>query len=405
MLTLLYKKLKLRRVLESHLSQTLAVVAFLFAQSTLVFAQNTTIAIPSGSSNVGNISSKTKRSVENSHLKVEAGMGSNYLSDSFSRTTTGTGFFELSGEREFNKYLSAFYTTGAYFASGSGASIYATESTSYQYFAISRASFIVKPVQFFDVEAGILGRNFTTLPAAFAAEGFLGVSENINVGDVEDTHVTFQARQQFLTSDADPNTPGKNNNPTLTMAGFDSILKFSSGKVGLSAHFFDFSTLPAVLANASTSVIRTSGLNSPSNSFLYDYRGLQMGAIARLDITKRFDVGVKAGFIRNIESAPGLGTGYSLAIGSKIVANQAITLEPEIGYFYNEMYVLPPPFVSNSLGNVNRRAVAARLGVKFVEEDMDVFTRYIKTDEIEPFPYTSDRTIIQVGFSATYDIL
>lgn len=382
-----------------------AIVLSQLLTHTVAFAQNTTIAIPSGSTSVGNISKKTKRNVENSHLSLDAGMGSTYLSDNLSRTTLGTGFLETSGERQFSKYFSAFLTAGAYFASGNGASIYATEATSYQYFAISRASFIAKPVEYFDVELGILGRNFTTLPAAFAAEGFLGVSENINIGDTEGTHLTLQARQQMLTSDADPNTPKSSAMPSLNMVGVDSLLKLKYSQFGISAHYFDFSPLPAVLANQAVGFNQTTTIKGPTNRFAYDFRGLQMGGVIRADLTKRLDVGLKAGFIRNVAASPGTGTGYSLAVGSKIVASPEITIEPEIGYFYNEKNVLPAPFVSNSLGNVNRRAVAGRVGVKFTEEEIEVWGRFIRTVEIEDLPYTADRSIMQVGVSASYDIL
>lgn len=372
-----------------------------------VNAQNTTIAVPSGENSVGNISTKTKRSVETSHLKLTAGMSSKFTNDYFNRTTIGGGYFEATGEREFNKYLSGFFTTGAYFASGNGASLYGTDATSYQYFAISRASFVIKPIEFFDVEAGILGRNFTTLPAAFAADGFLGVSESINIGKTDETHLTFQARQQTLSSDADKNLPSKQNNPTLTMIGADSLLKTKYSSFGISAHFFNFSQLPAAVANNAVFLNDTTLAikGSPNNSFAYDFRGIQFGGVARIDLNKRVDLGFKGGFVRNSAAAPGTGTGYSLAAGSKIRISNDIILEPEIGYYYNERNVLPAPYVSNSLGNVNRKAYIARAGLKFPKEDLEVFSSFVRAIELYDWPTSADRSIFTLGVEAAYDIL
>lgn len=385
---------------------------FLFTvlAGTSALAQNATIAIPGKDKQVGDDYANAgpqPRPTHNTKFEVRAGMGAKRRADIATMTTLGSGYLEASGERNFGKYLSGNFLAGAYFASGSGASLYQTDATSYEYFAISQASITLKPLEMFDVEAGILGRPFTTLPAFFAAEGFLGAAGNVNLGDPDGIHVTLQARQQFLTSEADQNAPNATNNPKLTMLGADVTFKSRQFNFGLAGHFFDFTTLPAAVANQAIMINDTTSMRSPVNSFAYDFRGLQFGANALWTASKRFDLGLKGGYIVNNAAAPGTGAGYLIAIGSKYVLNPTVTLKPELGTYYNERNVIPAPYVSSAYEIINRRSYRAYLGVELPIEKVTLFgsvTQANMLDKNTAQIYT-DRTIYQIGVEAAYDIL
>lgn len=370
-----------------------------------VSAQSATVAVPDGQSNLNNTDFKQKRVVTENHFKLTAGISAQRISDDLSRSSRGRGSFDIEGERFLFPELSGFLSAGAYFASGSAASLFQNQDASYNYVNIARASLVYKPSKFGDLEAGILGRSFTTLPAAFKTDGFLGVSERLILGDDKNSYVALRAQQVLLPTDPDKNAPSQSKTPTLNTLGVEGQIKSGPITAALSGHFFAFSKLPASAAVKSQDYNSVSPPVGQASQYVYDFEGIQLGSSFGVEWSKRITTNLKSGYILNRKALDGHSQGFSTVLGAKINAGPNRVLKPELGLYYNESDVLPSIFVSNSYGNVNRRAYTAYLAVEFPEQDLSFYGRIVKAAEIWDRPYTADREIYLIGLEAFYDLL
>ncbi len=339
-------------------------------------------------------------------LGLAVGLSGRYLQDELAKSSKSGGWLEISGNHEINNWLQGNLTVGAVLSSGSAISLYDSSVGPSSYIYLTEASLTFKMIESFEVEAGVIGSNFMTMPSLLANDGFPGLVEKFIIGDKDGSNFTLKASQLLPSTKLETRVGGDTALPSLLLAGGEATLEAAEGvSFGVSANHFRFYNLPTTTAEGA----RLTG-NSLSNGigpglyFDYLFEGYQAGFKFKIR-PESSAVGFTwdGGYVRNIRAPEGLNEGYSSNLKAHIQV-RSLKIEPSFGVFYNEKDTLPGLYTQGSIGQNNRRAYSAGLALA-TPGGTEFYTKIIQGDVIEDDPYLADRTIFTLGMEANYDIL
>jgi hypothetical protein len=381
---------------------------FILSSPMVSWGQTTSVAAPAETQQV-----KTKTSIlkENAKFFVDAHLGAKDILDEKVSSTGARASLVADGTQKFSNFVSAHMRAGAYFGENTAADLYGKEGGSYSSIGVEHAYVALSLTKEARVDVGVLERNFSTLPATFRTDGFLGIQESYTVGDKKASYFEVNASQILPSSSTAEKRAGKDREiPTLMMAGGDTGIQLHRDmRVKLKAQYFSFSNLTSIAAHSSRGYNSVYGTGEDAARFAYRFEGVQASTSIENQWSAPLKTALHLGYILNRKAAPGTGEGYSAALEATYKIGD-IELKPLAGIYYNESDVLPAVYadVTNALGKTNRIAQSYYLKVAVPDQNYSFYGRYVQTDVLDTDTarnILSDRRIISLGMEATYDIL
>ncbi len=362
----------------------------------------TTLMVPAAESSI-----QMKAPPKGLTLSVTAGLGAKDVSDELVRNTGARSFVLFDGGQKFSEYFSAYLSAGAFFGESIASDLYGREGASYSAVGVNYAYVSINPLPRVRLDAGVLARNFSTLPATFRTDGFLGAQESFTLGDKKSNYLELNASQILPSSSTAEKRAGEHSKvPLLMMAGGEAGIRVSDTiLIKPQAQYFAFYNLTSIAADASRNYNSVIGWGSDNARFRYRFEGVQGATSIENQWSPDLKTSLHLGYILNRKAGKGTGEGYSAALSADYQMG-GVNLSPMVGLYYNERNVLPAVYadVSNNLGKTNRLATSYYLKVSVPEQNYSFYGRYVQTDLIEEENSLSDRRIITVGMEANYDI-
>ncbi|MGH1468196.1 MAG: hypothetical protein ACRBBP_04850 [Bdellovibrionales bacterium] len=171
-------------------------------------------------------------------------------------------------------------------------------------------------------------------------------------------------------------------NGRLEMYLKDMDLKPFGYRAGLSIGYFDFSSLPAVIADESRIFGNTVDGIGGAAEFRYDFKGWYAGWTAAIGFN-RFEIFPYIDMITNTAAPSGRNQGQRAGVHFKYHDKSLYSLDLEPFSFFNESDASVASYNGSTYGHNNREGFGINLALELPKRDLKFWLTYVYSDILE----------------------
>lgn len=258
-----------------------------------------------------------------------------------------------------------------------------------------------------ELRAGALSQFEVFYNSVFIARrAFPGISESIQF-NVDDFFFKVSAQQVVPTTYTFSTAlVEREATPTLNSGNASASYETDLVKVQLKGGVFDYSNLPAMVADQSRlfgNTVQGTGFNS---RFAFGYRGWVSGLDLVYNPTKDLALRFVANMLENSAAPQSFNQAQSLQASAHYRLNRDLGFDFIFTDFFVESDAVPAFFTSRNFGQTNRKGFQIEVGTQWIEKKVRLAVSYGVANLINPDPTERqlNNDIIGISLESAYDL-